>query len=185
MPTMFTHPAVPLAIGLGLGQSMIPRRLLFLGVVASVVPDVDVLAFKFGIPYASVMGHRGLTHSVLFALVIAVLGAFAYRTFCASGLKTFAFLFVVTVSHALLDAMTNGGLGVALFWPWSSERFFAPWQVIQVSPLGVHFFSPRGAKVLLSEFVWVWLPCVLCFVGLRLARRSHALDPWETRGRAC
>jgi inner membrane protein len=179
MPTIFTHPAVPLAIGLGLGQSVIPWRLLFFGVIASVVPDLDVLAFKFGIPYASVIGHRGLTHSILFALAIAVLGLFAYRTFHASRLKTFAFLFVVTVSHAILDAFTNGGLGVALLWPLSSERFFAPWQVIQVSPIGVHFFSARGLKVIISELLWVWLPCLALYVGLRFAR--HAVTP-HSRG---
>lgn len=172
MPTIFTHPAVPLAIGLGLGQSVIPWRLLFFGVVASVVPDLDVLAFKFGIPYASVIGHRGLTHSVLFALVIAFLGIFAYRAFHASRLKTFAFLFVVTVSHAILDACTNGGLGVALLWPLFSERFFAPWQVIQVSPIGTHFFSEKGATVILSELLWVWLPCLALCVGLRFFRHT-------------
>jgi inner membrane protein len=172
MPTIFTHPAVPLAIGLGLGQSVIPGRLLFFGIVASVLPDLDVLAFKFGIPYASVIGHRGLTHSILFALVLAALGLFAYRTFRASRLKTFAFLFVVTISHAILDAFTNGGLGVALLWPLSTERFFAPWRVIQVSPIGAHFFSARGSKVILSELFWVWLPCVMLYAGLLFARRT-------------
>ncbi len=172
MPTIFTHPAIPLAIGIGLGQSAIPKRLLVLGVVTSVVPDLDVLAFKFGVPYASILGHRGLTHSILFALTLAALGLFAYRVFHTSRFRTFAFLFVVAVSHAILDAFTNGGLGVALLWPFSSERFFAPWQVIQVSPIGTHFFSTRGVKVVLSELLWVWLPCVMLCVGLFFTRRT-------------
>lgn len=166
MPTLFGHAAVPLALGIGLGKSVIPKRLLFAGVVGSLLPDLDVIAFKFGIPYASIYGHRGISHSILFALVIALLGIFAFRAFQASRWKTFAFLFAVTVSHTLLDSMTNGGLGVALFYPFTEERFFAPWRIIEVSPIGKRFFSPRGLKTLNSELLWVWLPCMT--IGLCL-----------------
>ena len=79
MPTVLTHPAIPLAIGLGLGKDVIPAPLLIAGVVASVMPDLDVLAFRYGIPYASNFGHRGFSHSLLFAVVLALLGACAFR----------------------------------------------------------------------------------------------------------
>ena len=171
MPTIFTHPAVPLALGLGLGSSIIPRRLLVLGVVASILPDLDVLAFKLGVSYASALGHRGFSHSILFALLIALLGAITARIWRAPPRTTFAFLCVVTLSHTLLDAVTNGGLGVALFWPISAERFFAPWQVIQVSPFGLRFFSARGVRVILSELLWVWLPAFVLYLNLLFTRR--------------
>ena len=60
--------------------------------------------------------------------------------------------------HPLLDAMTSGGLGVALLWPWNDQRFFAPWRPILVSPFANGFFSARGLSTLLSELCWVWLP---------------------------
>lgn len=67
MPPVFTHPAVPLAIGVGLGRGAVSGRLLACGVIGSVLPDLDVLAFRFGIPYAAEFGHRGVSHSLALA----------------------------------------------------------------------------------------------------------------------
>ena len=67
MPTVITHAAVPLCIGLGLGSKVIPPRLLFAGIILAMLPDADVLSFKFGIAYGNVFGHRGFTHSRVFA----------------------------------------------------------------------------------------------------------------------
>ncbi len=46
MPTIVTHAAVPLCLGLGLGSRIIPPRLLLAGVAIAMLPDADVLAFK-------------------------------------------------------------------------------------------------------------------------------------------
>lgn len=174
MPTILTHPAVPLALGLGLGHRLVPARLLGVGAVASILPDLDVLAFRFGIAYASEFGHRGLSHSLLFAALIALLGACACRWYPAGFWRSFLFLFAATASHGLLDAFTNGGFGVAFLWPWSHERFFFGPRVIEVSPLGLsRFLSERGAAVLWSELLWVWLPCLLFAAGLAAARRRR------------
>jgi inner membrane protein len=160
--TIITHAAVPLAIGLGLGNSRIPLRLLAAGMFASVAPDLDVVAFKLGIAYADAFGHRGASHSLLFALVLALLAAAAAPLLRASVRNCALFVFVATASHALLDMLTNGGLGVALLWPWSEQRFFAPWQFIEVSPLRLNrVFSERGLAVMRSELLWVWLPATL------------------------
>lgn len=171
MPTILSHPAVPLAISVGLGQTVIPSRLLIAGVIASIIPDFDVLAFKLGIPYASMFGHRGFSHSLAFAFMLACLLVLVARSLRASWLKSFLFVFFAASSHAVLDAFTNGGLGVALLSPWSSERYFAPVQVIQVSPIGARFFSQRGLDVLYSELFWVWLPCAVFAVLLFVLRR--------------
>ena len=176
MPTVFTHLAVPLAIGLGLGKDVIPPPLLLTGVAVSVFPDLDVLAFRYGISYASNFGHRGFSHSLLFAVVLALLGACAFRYFQTSFGRAFLFLSVAAVSHGILDAFTNGGLGIAFLWPWSTERFFAPAQVIQVSPISIaRFFSARGVSVLISEIIWVWIPCVMIGVGLYAMKGAIAV----------
>ncbi len=65
MPTIVTHAAVPLCLGLGLGSRIIPPRLLLAGVAIAMLPDADVLAFKLGVAYGHVFGHRGFTHSRL------------------------------------------------------------------------------------------------------------------------
>ena len=167
MPTIFSHPAGPLALGFGLGKKFIPTRLLLAGVMASILPDFDVVAFSLGIPYEDEFGHRGFSHSFFFAALVALFGACGHRWLhCGFGIA-FWFLFFSTASHGVLDAFTNGGLGIAFFWPWSNERYFLRYQVIEVSPIGPsQFFSRSGIKVILSELRWVWLPCMLMGLGL-------------------
>jgi inner membrane protein len=137
------------------------------GVAVSLIPDLDILAFRYGISYASNFGHRGFSHSLLFAAALALLGACAFRYFQASFVRVFVFLFLAAVSHGILDAFTNGGLGIAFLWPFTPERYFAPVQVIQVAPIGIsRFLSPRGVTVLISEILWVWIPCITIGISL-------------------
>jgi len=173
MPTILTHPAVPLALGLALGSRTISPRLLTVGLMASVLPDLDVLAFRFGIPYAHDLGHRGASHSLAFAALLGLLALVMAGPLRASRKAAFLFVFAAAASHGLLDMLTNGGMGVALAWPLSGERFFFPVQVIEASPLGLgRFLGPAGAKVMVSELVWVWGPCaVVAAVGWRRSRR--------------
>ena len=171
MPTILSHAAVPLAIGLGLGAPLISRRLLAFGVLAAILPDLDILAFKFGLAYASSFGHRGASHSLLFALLLGFLALLGAPVLRSSRCAAFVFVSLCAASHPLLDMLTNGGLGVALFWPWSGQRFFAHWQVIEVSPISLRrFFSARGLAVMFSELWWVWLPAGILGGSLFIAR---------------
>lgn len=171
MPTMFTHPVVPLAIGLGLGSGVISRRLLAAGVGFSILPDVDVYTEPF-IPF---IVHRGITHTLFFAFICGGLGALFARALHASRLTAFLFVTVVTASHGLLDACTTGGGAIFFFWPISMERYFLPFQVIEVSPLGLMaFLSERGLHVFVSELKWVWPPAIALGIGLYLARKAAA-----------
>ena len=175
MPTILTHPAIPLAIGLGLGSKVVPARLLVAGIVASIIPDVDVIAFRLDVPYDSAYGHRGFTHSVMFAFTLGLIGAYFSRALRVSVFAAFIFIFAAAVSHGVLDSFTNGGHGIAFLWPWSTERFFAPFEFIEVSPIGLsRFFSARGVAVLRSELVYVWLPCALPVLVVLLARRGFS-----------
>ncbi|HEX7641874.1 MAG TPA: metal-dependent hydrolase [Burkholderiaceae bacterium] len=173
MPTILTHTAVPLALGIGLGAKCISRRLLAIGVAASMLPDVDVLGFRFNIAYTDTFGHRGVSHSLMFALMVAILASLFAKRLKTNGKNALLFVFVSCASHGLLDAFTNGGEGVALWWPFSNARLFFPWRCIEVSPLNLHrVFSGRGLEVLQSEFLRVWLPAMaLCAVLYALRRR--------------
>ena len=188
MPTILSHAAVPLALGLGLGIRIVPKQLLLAGIVASIIPDLDVLAFRLNIAYSNDLGHRGVTHSVAFAVVVALLALAMSQQLRSSRITAFSFVGLSAVSHGLLDRITNGGLGVELWWPWSSERFFATWQVIEVSPLSLsRVFSPRGLAVLQSELLWVWLPAVLVatvLLALRIKGSNIAFkrDAAQKRG---
>jgi inner membrane protein len=173
MPTILTHPIVPLALAVAFGSKSIPKRLLLAGITASVLPDLDVLAFRFGIAYSHDLGHRGMSHSLLFALLLG-LAVMPFATMLQSTRKAvFVFIALCAASHGLLDMLTNGGLGVAFFWPFSSERFFFPFQVVQVSPINLSkVFSPAMVHVFKSEALWLWLPAASAALLVFFTRRA-------------
>lgn len=107
----------------------VPWRLwgvLSLGVICAIVPDLDSVGFWFGIPYEHPLGHRGLSHSIVFAAFMSwCLVRFGFRDRSRGEQHRLGwFLFLATASHGVLDAMTNGGLGVAFFAPFDNTRYF-------------------------------------------------------------
>ena len=115
-----------------------------------------------GIRYGDLWGHRGMTHSLVFAAVVAALMAFRLPSARGDRWKLILLLFIITASHGVLDAMTDGGLGVAFFSPFNPQRYFLPWTPIHVSPIGASgFFTVRGLDVIKSEIVWVWGPALI------------------------
>lgn len=179
MASAFSHAAAALALGTAFWRPALPARFWILGAACAVLPDLDVIAFRFGIPYEHVLGHRGFSHSLLFAALLAavVVTLFFSRERQRGGL--WLFFFLATASHAFLDALTTGGLGVAFFAPLENSRYFFPWRPIEVSPLSIsRFFTARGLAVLRSEIVWVWLPSLVYAVGVLGLRR------WEVKSSA-
>ena len=168
MPTVLTHLAPPIAAALALGSARVPPKMLLIGMLAAVLPDADGLAHLAGWSsslYGSFLGHRGFTHTVLFALLMGVAGLWLCRLWKGKPWQGFVWLFACTLSHPLLDMMTNGGAGIALWAPFSTQREFAPWRPVSVSPISPSkLLSSRGAAVLLSEFKYIWMPLLL--IGL-------------------
>ena len=173
MPTVLTHALLPVAAGIALGRSRVPPRLVAVGMAAAMLPDADVAMFALGIDYAHAFGHRGASHSLVFALACGLLAACFARILKAPPLTALLFVALSAASHPLLDMLTDGGLGVALLWPWSDTRHFAPWRVIDVSPFANRFFSARGVEVLLSELRWVWMP-TLSLAAMAAWRRCRS-----------
>ncbi|HEV8317741.1 MAG TPA: metal-dependent hydrolase, partial [Vicinamibacterales bacterium] len=138
MPSIFTHSIAAAALGaLGRPSDRMPARFWVASALAAVVPDADVVAFGLDIPYASIYGHRGFSHSLMFAAILAALVVslmFRETTRPRNRLALWALFFLVIASHGILDAMTTGGSGVAFFAPFSAERYFFPWRPILVSP---------------------------------------------------
>jgi inner membrane protein len=178
MPSSFTHAFAALALGKVYASGKRPARFWVLSALCAALPDVDFVSFGLGVPRGSMFGHRGITHSLAFALLLA----FAVVRFAFKEIKAFSkewwaltiYFFVVTASHGLLDMLTNGGSGVALFAPFDATRYFFPWRPIEVSPIGLRFFSERGLEVIASEFVWVWIPAVLMVAAVMLYRKLRA-----------
>lgn len=156
------HIAVGLAAGRLYREHFAPRASLVFDMawmsVLALLPDADVISFKLGIPYRAPFGHRGASHSLLVALLCGLLGALMFRLWDQRRgrplLVTALFAIAVTASHGLLDSMTDGGLGIALLWPYTDHRFFAPWRPIPVAPIGARLLSERGAHVMLTELCY-------------------------------
>lgn len=174
MASAFSHAIVALAMGKAFRSKELSWRELFLGTVCSALPDLDVIGFHFGIQYGDVWGHRGLTHSVLFAALLAgsLVGLWYRSKPAAVMMGLFLYFFLCTASHGVLDAMTNGGLGVAFFSPFDRTRYFFPVRPVLVSPIGVsEFFNEYGVRILVSEAIWIWLPSCVVFLVLRAVQR--------------
>ena len=209
MASGFSHAVAALSIGTCFYRPGMPKRVWLAGAFCSVLPDIDVAGFHFGVRYADFWGHRGFTHSLLFAALLATLVTFlafrrapsvipngvlgernpGWHPTLARSLRRSAvdppkffsafkplpsalprtrllwiwtYLFLATASHGFLDAMTDGGLGVAFFSPFNNARYFFPWRPIRVSPIGLNrFFTERGLDVLQGELLWIWLPSAL------------------------
>ncbi len=136
----------------------------------------DVIAFWLDIPYEHPLGHRGFTHSILFAALWAIgIGYLFWRKTPDIRMvrwRIWLYLFLCTASHGVLDALTTGGRGVGFFIPLDNDRYFLPWRFIQVSPIRASaFFSEYGLQVLANEVITVWLPCTIVMIIAWMVRQ--------------
>ncbi|MCF7569542.1 metal-dependent hydrolase [Sabulilitoribacter arenilitoris] len=157
MASIFGHSAVGFTLAKLIDKKN-GRLLLFLAIFSTILPDFDVIGFKFGISYSHVLGHRGFTHSIVFAVLWTLILIFTLGR--KNKLIWFLVIFLSTMSHGILHAMTSGGEGVGFLIPFNNIRYFFPFREIVVSPLGLkNFFSEWGTQVILSEIKYVILPC--------------------------
>lgn len=177
MASLFSHAVTALSIGQCFYRPGVPRRIWVVGALCSVIPDLDVIGFRYGVRYGDFWGHRGFTHSLVFAALLAGVVSLLGSRRGLPGLSLFSiwtYLLLATASHGFLDAMTDGGLGVAFFSPFNNQRYFLPWRPIRVSPIGIgRFFSDQGLAVLRSELLWIWAPAGLFAVSVWLMRRRR------------
>ena len=70
MASLFGHAFVSIALSTSFKKQTL--KLIFLAIICAIIPDADVIGFSFDIPYQSFWGHRGFTHSFVFALLFAI-----------------------------------------------------------------------------------------------------------------
>ena len=175
MATSITHAFVGIILAPLAPRSVSRRRLALTLAALAVLPDLDIVAFRLGIPYGHPLGHRGFSHSLPFALALGaatvpILFSKIPR-FSRDWWTLFALCSLATASHGVLDAMTDGGLGVGFLLPFWDARFLLPWRPLAVSPLGLQaFFSGPALAILMKEVVWIWCPLIAGIALLRLRR---------------
>ena len=177
MPTSLSHSIVGLAAG-KIFQISKKRRFWVLSFLCPSLPDLDLIGWYLGVAYLDVLGHRGITHSLFFACLVGVFVSLVFFRKENLSIKKYLLLIVyfscITMTHSFVDALTNGGEGIAFFAPFNESRYFFPITPIQVAPLDPKlFFGQWGLDVLISELIWICIP-----VTALLAIKSiiHKLD---------
>lgn len=103
----------------------------FIGALAGMAPDLDVLIYSKSDPLLFLEFHRQFTHSLLFIPLGALLCAFVFYPFIKNKLsfkQIYLFSFLGYATHGLLDACTS--YGTQLFWPFTNMR--VAWNIVSI-----------------------------------------------------
>lgn len=109
---------------LALGSRIGPRRAALFGGILATLPDLDVL-LPTADPIDAFVNHRGFSHSVIvLTLVAPVFGEglrLASKRLRDARIRCYASVWLILVTHAMLDAFTT--YGTRILWPLSDEPF--------------------------------------------------------------
>jgi inner membrane protein len=175
-----THAFVGVAFPVVLFGRTVRLPIALLSLSCAIIPDLDKVAAKvlgtFGtITLASIWSHRGISHSLLFALLLSLVSLFLAvrrRWSSESRRRLFLLFFLVSVSHGLIDIFA-GTYGVALFAPFSATRYL--YSITAISSTNFwQSFTPAMGPVLVKEMLWIWFPLSMVFVLIRLAAFCRA-----------
>ena len=183
MPSIVAHAVAGAALGAAFSPLPAKRRTVIAASVCAALPDIDALGRPFGnLAYESVFGgHRGITHSLAFAVILGTLvalGFFRTPETQHARIRLAATFALATASHGVLDALSTIGDGVAFWAPFTWTHYEFLWQ-----PLGEIGPGPRGPTrifaLVANELLWVGLPAPIVVAIARLARRGARARPFE------
>ncbi|GAA4427256.1 metal-dependent hydrolase [Pontibacter saemangeumensis] len=129
-----------IVLGASIGEAVAGKKLgnkaMLWGAIAGTIPDLDVLLNPLLDTVEQLSFHRSLTHSFLFAFIVApLLGLLlqrVYRQKLATVWEWSLLFFLGFTTHALLDSCTTWG--TQLFWPFSRYGV-AFYNIFVVDPL--------------------------------------------------
>jgi inner membrane protein len=176
MATFVMHPVfgAGAAYLVARGRADAPK-FIALSALCQWLPDIDTLAYLVGISETHPLGHRGLAHSLVFASLVAwVVMQVWYRPLRMEGSRwwsTYSWFFLMTGLHGVFDAMTQGHLGVAFFWPFDHAHYALPWQPLPDIPIA--WSALRGV---FWQGLWVEVQFFsVLFVGLFILLRLQQI----------
>jgi membrane-bound metal-dependent hydrolase YbcI (DUF457 family) len=153
------------------------RVVMVLAVIAALLPDIDVFLLLTG---SRAVTHRGLTHSLLFAVLsAAALTAVARALVNLSTPRLFLLMLLACVSHLVLDFLMGAGPPIRPFAPLDDRGFLAP---VRLLPIAYYARTAEGYR---SAGFWIGN-------GLAVALEVAILAPpllirgssWRSRTRA-
>ena len=167
MASPWAHAIAGAAVGAFYQAPTHRRRLITIAAICAVVPDLDLIGWPLGISTFALLGHRGLTHSIAFAVVLGGIAAWVLLRDSTTRKRVAgaAALIVATGTHSVLDALTTYSPTGPAFWaPFSNERYRFPWQPLT----GEGGFNTSFGR----EALYVCLPAVVLILLIEWWRRE-------------
>jgi membrane-bound metal-dependent hydrolase YbcI (DUF457 family) len=134
----------------------------------AIAPDLDVVVGMLFLP-AGLVSHRGPSHSLLFALGLALAGSLIWlawqrlRQRETNWLKVFAVLFGCCLMHPVLDYLMGCGPPVPFLWPWLDTGWLSP---VQLIPTAYYAKTPSGLLgVMIHPRTWAGIALELISLG--------------------
>ena len=120
MPLPVAHGLLGVSVAVALRQPSQSRlwKPLLIAALLSICPDFD-----YALNWLRISGggwHHGFTHSVLFAFSTGLITAMVLGE---RHVRSVILYSAVTVSHTLLDFLMTESRGVALWWPFTNQRY--------------------------------------------------------------
>ncbi|MEP6700745.1 MAG: metal-dependent hydrolase [Bacteroidota bacterium] len=120
-----THIVLGACIGEATAGKILGRKAMLAGALAQSIPDIDFISYFWLNQTDNLLAHRGITHSIIFAIaIIAVLSASSRRIFhkrkftWIHGLLLFG---INVFCHLFIDSFNAYGVG--WFEPFTHQRF--------------------------------------------------------------
>jgi len=171
-----THTVLGACLGEVIAGRKLGKKAMLIGALANNLPDIDVVTSFWTSPAHELMVHRGITHSILFAVIVSPLFARAFQKRFSSYDVSFKRWLVLIGSglflHILLDAFTAYGTG--WFEPFSNYRVTFNTLFILDPLLSIPMIT--GSVILLilnrdrypkrSRVAYTSLYCSLCYLLL-------------------
>ncbi|MBI3098855.1 MAG: metal-dependent hydrolase [Planctomycetes bacterium] len=189
MSTFLGHALVGVglaAVGLGRAKSPLLRHplLWMAGAFLGVLPDFDIVVFRFFGHAWAPSGHRGPSHTLGAALAVALalagVGALFRARLTDIG-RICGTAFAIVYTHALMDALCGAGRGVALAWPFSDVAWLSPVRLLPgaawsraVPDLVELFGTAHNLSVLGGEMLIFGPPALAAAVWAHLGSRRES-----------
>ena len=172
MPTPITHIIASIPMNSTVMRKTNTKKILFWSFVIAVIPDLDLIG---NVPINNIFGHRGFTHSLIFALLLTLLASVMFWREFKNDKSRFYLIslnfLLVAMMHPFLDAGTDRNYGVAFFSPWSNHRYSLPWAPINDKALGLwnyyvlgwwEIFKVEAVIIFVAiAYTWLWHKYVL------------------------
>ncbi len=170
-------------VGAAFAQSVANKnnifKIGFIGFLAGLTPDLDVLIKSSTDPILSLEYHRQFTHSLFFIPFGSLIFALLIFPFVKSSLslKTVYFASLLGyATHGLLDACTS--FGTQLYWPFSNER--VSWNNISiVDPLftiPILIFLGIAIKTKKKIFSFFGIGWIIFYLSIGFVQYERALS---------